>query len=414
MWLTLRMAWRNLWRNRRRSILTMIAVILPVFFLNIMWGMSGALERNFFENATELETGHIQIHEADYRDLRNVDPIINQIEPVLDVIEGDSGVEWYTVRLDIPAIASNGNRSRGVLVQGIEPEQSQEISLIDEWISRGRMLTAEDTKNAVLGDALMRHLNVDLGQDIILLTSHPQAGTGVLRPNIVGAIEPPVPDISRAVVQIPIADARSLVKNQNAATSVVIRVAGVTGPWDQSKIDETAARIQQILGEEYLVETWKKISPELVTMIEMLRPLYMGFALIFFLISGLIVLNTFYLSILERTRELGVALAVGCSRGRIVRWIEGETIVLAGIGALIGSLLGILIVSWGSGGIALPEFYKEMLSDMGMSTTLHMRMTWAETLISAVLMFVFALVAAAYPSWKASRLEPVEAIRFRT
>ena len=174
------------------------------------------------------------------------------------------------------------------------------------------------------------------------------------------------------------------------------------------------AQLQNVLGEEYIVETWRELSPELVTMLDMLRPLYLGFALIFFVISGLIVLNTFYLSILERTRELGVALAVGCSRGRVIRWVEGETIVLAGIGALIGSAMGIGITKLGSNGLALPGAYKEMLADIGMNSTLYMRMTLSEAIISGVLMFVFALLAAAYPSWKASRLEPVEAIRFRT
>ena len=218
----------------------MIAVIMPVLFLNLMWGMSGALERNFFENATELETGHIQIHESDYRDLRNVDPIMGNVQPILDVLDSVENIEWYTVRLDLPAIASNGNRSRGVLVQGIEPLKAQEISLIDEWVENGRMLISEDSKSVLVGASLLKHLDVDLGGDLILLTSHPQTGTGVLRPTVVGVIDPPMLEISRSVVQLPLDDARKLVKNENAATSVVIRVAGVVGPWDQYLIDDAA------------------------------------------------------------------------------------------------------------------------------------------------------------------------------
>lgn len=412
--LTLTLAWRNLMRNRRRSILTLVAVLFPVMLLDIMWGMSGAVRRNLFDNTTLLQTGHLQVHVAGYEELQNTLPIIPDVRPVLTALDGNPDVSWFTVRLELPALAAQENRSRGVLVQGVEADKALDLNLIDDWIDEGRMFAVGDTKTAVAGTALLDHLEVSTGESLILVTSHPQTGTGVLVPEVIGKIDPPSRELSRFIVQVPLADAQALVKNEHAATNVVVLLNGVNGPWDKAVIDDAAARLQNLLGSEYIVETWEDLSPETVGLFELLTPLYLIFALIFFLLGGLVVLNTLYLSVLERTRELGVVLALGSSRNRVLSWIEVESVVLAGIGALIGTVLGVVLVWWGSFGFNLPltgEF-EQVIKAVGFNPTLHLRMTVAEAFTSAAMMFVIALLAAAYPGWKASRLEPIEAMRF--
>lgn len=412
--LTLTLAWRNLMRHRRRSILTLVAVLFPVMLLDIMWGMSGAVRRNLFDNTTLLQTGHLQVHVAGYEELQNTLPIIPDVRPVLTALEDNPDVSWFTVRLELPALAAHENRSRGVLVQGVEAGKAQDLNLIDDWIEEGRMFAVGDTKTAVAGTALLDHLEVSTGESLILVTSHPQTGTGVLVPEVIGKIDPPSRELSRFIVQVPLADAQALVKNEQAATNVVVLLNGVNGPWDKAVIDDAAVRLQNLLGDDYIVETWEDLSPETVGLFELLTPLYLIFALIFFLLGGLVVLNTLYLSVLERTRELGVVLALGSSRNRVLGWIEVESIVLAGLGALIGSALGIGLVWWGSFGFNLPltgEF-EQVIKAVGFNPTLHLRMTVAEAFTSAAMMFVIALLAAAYPGWKASRLEPIEAMRF--
>lgn len=412
--LTLTLAWRNLMRNRRRSILTLVAVLFPVMLLDIMWGMSGAVRRNLFDNTTLLQTGHLQVHVAGYEELQNTLPIIPDVRPVLTALDGNPDVSWFTVRLELPALAAQENRSRGVLVQGVEADKALDLNLIDDWIDEGRMFAVGDTKTAVAGTALLDHLEVSTGESLILVTSHPQTGTGVLVPEVIGKIDPPSRELSRFIVQVPLADAQALVKNEHAATNVVVLLNGVNGPWDKAVIDDAAARLQNLLGSEYIVETWEDLSPETVGLFELLTPLYLIFALIFFLLGGLVVLNTLYLSVLERTRELGVVLALGSSRNRVLGWIEVESVVLAGLGALIGTVLGVVLVWWGSFGFNLPltgEF-EQVIKAVGFNPTLHLRMTVAEAFTSAAMMFVIALLAAAYPGWKASRLEPIEAMRF--
>lgn len=412
MWLTFRLAWRNLKRNRRRSVLTLLAVLFPVMLLDLMWGFSGAMRRNIFENTTLLETGHIQIHEAGYKALGSTLPLMNDVSPILEVVAQEPAVRWFTVRLELPALAVHENRSRGILVQGVEPNKAQDISLIDDWVQVGRPLKPEDHKAAVAGESLLKHLGITVNDSVILLTSHPQSGTGVLVPTVVGQIEPPSRDLSRFIVQVPLADARGLVKNPSAATSVVLLLHNVTSTEDQALIDAAARRLQTALGDDYLVETWADLSPETVALFGIIGPLYVGFSLIFFALGGLVVLNTLYLSVLERTRELGVVLALGSSRRRVLHWIETESVLLAGVGSLMGTALGAVLVWWGSFGFTLPGMYEDVVKTLGLNPNLYLRMSPGEALLSAAMMFAIALAAAAYPGWKASRLEPVEAMRF--
>lgn len=410
--LTLTLAWRNLMRNRRRSLLTLLAVLFPVLLLDLMWGLKGAFLRNLFDNITLLETGHLQVHEAGYKELENTLPLIQDVRPLLEALEQDAQVRYFTVRLELPALAAHGNRSQGVLVQGIEPDKARQISLMDEWVRAGRPLQTDDATAATAGAALLAKLGAQVQDQLILLTSHPQIGTGVLLPAVVGQIEPPSRELSRMIVQVPLADAQSLVKNPHAATSVVVLLEGVSGPWDQAVIDAAAARLQATLGDEYVVEPWQTLSPDTASLFNLMGPIYLIFSLIFFLLGGLVVLNTLYLSVLERTRELGVILALGSSRRRVLGWIESESALLAGIGSLIGSLLGVGLVWWGGFGFQLPGAYQEFMTAMNLTSVLYLRITLEEGVLSGALMFFIALAAAAYPGWKAARLEPIEAMRF--
>jgi len=409
--LILRLAFRNLLRNKRRSTLTLLAVLIPVALLDLVWGLTGALERSLFENTVRLETGHLQVHRAGYRLIGHTLPLIRDVRSVLDALGEDPQIEWFTVRLELPALVTAGGRSRGALLQGIEPERSERISLMRRWVSEGRYLTKGDTSRAVVGSGLLKKLDLSVGGRLIALVSHPEIGTGVLLPEIVGVIEAPTRELSRAVVQITLEDARSLARSEHAATSVIALVQGVAGPWDTSKIGAVAERLQRKLGEEFIVETWEELAPQAVGFLKLLRPINGAFMMIFFLLAGLVVLNTLYLNVLERTHELGLVLALGARRQRVLAMISAEALMLAGLGAMLGSAFGLGLVAWGSGGFHLPKVYEEVYAQIGLQAVLYLSITPWEAVLSAAVMLGVAALAAWSPARRAARLEPVEAMR---
>jgi putative ABC transport system permease protein len=413
MQLILRLARRNLMRNRRRSVLTLLAVLIPVALLDLMWGFSGAWERSLFQNTVELETGHLQIHPAGYRaaEMGKALPIIWDVTSITEKLAEDPDVEWYTARLDVPALAAAGDRSRGVLVQGVEPERAKRISLIDKWIEEGRYLREGDAGVAVVGDTLLEKLSLRLGEKVLLLVSHPEIGSRVLTPEVIGGIQAPSRELSRAIVQIPLEDARRLVGAPRAATGVIVLVNSVSGPWDGERITQVAQRLQSGLGEEYVVETWRELAPEAIGLLKVIKPIYAGFAAIFYILSGLVVLNTLYLSVLERVRELGVIRAVGASAGRTMGLILTESLLLALGGAILGTGLGVGLVLWGSRGLAMPLSYEKIMADIGIQPVFYLRITTLQILGSALAMAAIAVLAAWYPARRAARLDPVEAMR---
>lgn len=411
MWLIVRLAFRNLLRNKRRSMLTLLAVLIPVLLLDVVWGFIGAMERSLFDNTIRLETGHLQIQPAEGRQVGQTRPLIRDVRPVLQALEADTQIEWYTLRLELPALAASGGRSRGVLLQGVEPKRSERVSLMSRWVKEGRYLNDSDEGAAVVGKKLLEKLDLDVGSRLILLASHPQTGTGVLMSEIVGEIDAPNRELSRGIVQVPLGDALTLVRLEHAATTVIALVKDVQGPGDAPVIREVAERLTRRLGTAFVVKTWDELVPQVVGILKLIRPIDGAFMMIFFLLAGLVVLNTLYLNVVERTRELGVILALGLGRRRMLAMIATEALLLAGIGSVIGSAIGLGLVAWGSGGLVMPEIYKESYAQFGVEHVLHLTITPGEAVLSAFVMVVVALLAAWRPAWQAARLEPVEAMR---
>lgn len=164
------------------------------------------------------------------------------------------------------------------------------------------------------------------------------------------------------------------------------------------------------------MKSFEELAPEVALYMRIARPVLAAFSGIFFALGGLVVLNAFYLSVLERTRELGVIRALGASRRWIVRAILGEALLLAGSGAVLGGLFGAGLVALveGLGGLKMPGAYSEFLRTFGMEPLLHLRVTPWEVLGSILAMVAVAVLSAWYPARKAARLEPVEAMRHVT
>jgi ABC-type lipoprotein release transport system permease subunit len=405
-------AWRHIWRSRRRSILTLCAVLIPVFILVLELGLLNGENKSLFENTVKFETGHFQIQKAGGRPEGGALPLIDDPQEILAVVDRTPGIAWRTVRLDLPALVSNGSRSQGILIQGVVPEEIGQVSPIGKLIAEGTYLRTGE-KGVVIGKELSGLLAAKVGDDLVLIGAHPDTGIGAADVPVVGVYTAPDTTLGRTMVQVDLGLAQTLARRPGAATSIVAFASGVAGPWDASKIDRVVQALRARLPADYKVVDFRELAPNLKTFETVVLPIHVLFMAIFFILGGLVVLNTLFLSVMERTRELGLVLALGASRRRVMRMVLTEALLLALVGAGIGALLGAGLVGLAesSGGLKLPGVYSDLVRVMGMEPVIHMRVTLSELVMSGLVMVGVALLAAWVPARRAAALEPVEAMR---
>lgn len=405
---------RHLKRNRGRTILTLLAVLIPVYFLVFMFGFSNSIVADMFETATRVDTGHLQVRHIERRGMGSAIPLMHDSKSVLADLDQIDGIEWRTVRLDMPALASVADRSQAVYVQGVVPEEIAPISSIGDLVVKGTYLK-NGQNGAVIGEELADLLNVDVGDEIALLGAHPETGLGALKVPVVGVYRAPISAMGRTIVHTTLTTARRLARSPDAATAVVVRVSDVAGPWDVGKIEAVTAQLKGLLPDDLVVLDWRDLAPQVSGYMSILQPAMIIFAAIFFGLGALVVLNTLYLSVMERTRELGLIISLGASRWRVIRMILTEAGLIAVIGAVYGALVGVAL-AWiveAFGGIPLPgAALTDYMKVIGMKPVLHMKISWSQVVISAVAMAGVAVLAAWFPAYRASKLEPVEAMRY--
>jgi ABC-type lipoprotein release transport system permease subunit len=405
-------AWRHLWRSRRRSVLTLLAVFIPVLILVLELGLLNGEMETLFNNTVNIETGHFQIRSADERPSGGALTLMTNPATALAAVDSVAGIAWRTVRLDLPAMISNGGRSQGVLLQGVVPEEVGRVSPIGKLVAEGTYLTSGEG-GVVIGGELRDLLAASVGDELVLLGAHPDTGIGAASVPVVGVYTAPDPGMGRGLVQVDLGLAQTLARRPGAVTSIVAFVDGVDGPQDAGKIDRVVVELRARLPKEYKVLDYRELAPELETFEKVIRPFHVMFMAIFFVLGGLVVLNTLFLSVVERTHELGIILSLGASRRRVMRMVMTEAVLIALVGAGVGALAAAGLVAWAeaAGGLRLPASYNDVMRLMGMEPVIQMRVTALELVTSGLAMVGVALLAAWIPARRAASLEPVEAMR---
>ena len=404
---------RHMMRNRRRTILTLLAVLIPIYFLIVMFGFINAMVQDMFESATRFDTGHMQIHAIESRATGSAMPLMSDPADAMAALASVDGIEWSTVRLDLPALASVGDRTRTVFVRGVVPEEIGPISNMADRMVEGEFL-ASQRDGVVVGEELAELLDLALGEDMVLLGAHPEASFGAIRAPIVGIFNAPEATIGRSVVYVSLGTARQLARSATAATAIVIRIDGVAGPQDAALMEERAEALRAALPVGYEVQGWLELLPVMDGFMKILTPMLLIMAIVFFGLGALVVVNTLYLSVMERTREIGLIIALGASRLRVMGMVLAEAGLITLAGAFYGAVVGvgIILIVEAFGGIPLWGQMADYMREVGIPSVLHMSTTVGQVALSAGAMAVVAMLAAWLPAWKASKLEPMEAMRY--
>lgn len=389
----LKIAWRNLWRNKRRSLITMASVFFAVILALLMRSMQLGTYDNMVKNAVSFYTGYIQIHEKGYWEDKTINNTFSLNKKLEDTIKAEPNVTIIAPRLESFALASSGNLTKGSAVIGTNPEKENDFTKLAKKLIKGDYLVTGD-RDILVAEGLADYLKATIGDTLVLLGQgyHGITASGAYR--IKGIIKFPTPEMNKQTVYMSLAESQYFFGAYNRITSLALMIK------ELDKMKQTVTDIKNSLGEEYEVMDWEEMMPDLVQEIEadnvgglvMLGILYL---IIFFGILGTIMMMT-----MERRKEFAVMIAVGMRKGKLILIILYETLIIGFLGVIAGSIIGLPIMIYmhshpmhlvGEAAKALEQFNAEPIVPFALEAGIFLNQGYI-VIIMAILAFLFPLI----------------------
>lgn len=402
----LKLAWRNVMRNRRRSFNTVIAITVGLAALIFIWGFIDGMNEQTIENNTTYLTGHLKIHkkgfhedEALYLSLPYDTKLQTQLSQLDHVIA-------ITPRIEDKAMLSGDKEARGVKVIGIDPALEPKVTTIAKTIVAGRYLNAKDKNSILIGDNLAERTGLKVGDQAVLVTQARDGSLAADRYKVVGLYNSGIDMIDATHIFIPLGAAQELYSLWGQITEWALRI-------DERKLAaDVAAKIKTKVATDTEVLTWKELLPEVVQMVRFHEVITYIVVFIVIIVVAVGVANTILMAVMERTREFGIMLALGTSQRQIIQVVLLESLLLGLIGLILGILFGLGITTYyGAVGIDLTAYTQAMETMPGLSGNVNPLIRWDHVSLVAFVTLLTSVIPAFYPAWRVSRLQPVEAIR---
>jgi putative ABC transport system permease protein len=401
----LKIAGRNLWRNKRRSFIVIISVTVGLVATIFTDTISMGFLAQMLDNQIRSSLAHIQIHKKGFNNNKTIQNSISNPQFVDNEIKQVKGIKHYSARVINYGLLSSATASSGVLINGIIPDEEQFITNIKQSIVKGRYLDG-GRHEIIIGTELAKKLGVDLGDKVVAMATAlgGDIGSDVFR--IVGLYKTFSSDFDKSTIFIAIKSAQTMLNLGNRVSEFAIIVK------DTRQVDNIKIKLIDKLNDKYEVLTYKDIMPLLIMQLD----LFKQSMLVFYFIIGLALIfgitNTMLMAVFERINEFGVLMAIGMKNSRIFSMIIFEALFLGLVGTVFGLIAGLLIY-WplSYSGINLSAF-SDSLSAWGTGNIIY-PVLYMEGILNAIFIVPFiSVVAAIYPAIKAIRLEPIYAIRY--
>ncbi len=405
------MAWRNIWRNPRRSILTMAALIfatvLLVFMLSLQLGSYDAM----IDTTVKIHSGHLQVQAEGYKDKRDIRRVVPEPQAMGNILKEIPAVTHYSFRANGFALLSSQDRTYGGMVIGIEPEREAQVTRLQTLIRDGSYLSAGDTDQALVGRLLAKNLKLDIGDEITVLGQGRDGSIAAMVYTVKGIYASGQDEFDRSSIHVPLKNFQEVFFMRGAVHEVVMiadsleHIPAIEGTLAK-KIEESESQYSLV------ALSWDELNPGLKQSIQM--DLYGGYIQYGFLIIVVVfsILNTFLMAVFERTREFGVLLAIGTTPRRLSKILILESAMLTLLGICIGLVVGSgLTLYFQQYGLLLPGETSELMSQFGVPERIYPSLSWQSASFGPAAVLVITMITALYPALKVWRLEPVEAMR---
>jgi ABC-type lipoprotein release transport system permease subunit len=397
-------AWKNIWRNTQRSLVLVAAVFVGIWSLLFILGWMEGMSNAYIDQTIKRKTSHIQIHHPEFAE--NMDPKFGFEQRRINVVaENHPSISHFAKRTKTTAMINSSSTSRGVQWYGIIPDQENNLSGMRSWLVEGELFPVKMRNPIVIGKRMSERLKVGVGQKVVLNFQTAAGDISAAACRVSGIIETGDANIDDLIVFSRLSDAQRLLTLPDGIIhEVAILADEIEGVTDLN-------RQLQVEMDDLSVESYKELAPELElfqSSIELNSYIMAGIFMLT-LIFGIV--NTMLMAILERTKELGMLMAIGMGRNRIFTLVVVETVMTSIIAAPFGLLAGYLTMQYLSErGINLAR-WSEGLREFGMEPVVYPSLTTDYYLLVVIAIGTTAIIASLYPAIKAIRLNPIEAMR---
>nr|WP_288934638.1 ABC transporter permease [uncultured Allomuricauda sp.] len=402
----LKLAWLNIWRNRRRTLITVASVFFAVLLAITFRSVTDGVYENMIHNVVSYSSGYLQIHKKGYWDEQSIDNSFEADEQLSKKLLNNPKITYLMPRLETFALSSFADKTKGVMVLGIDPVSEKEVNRLNEKIIEGQYFESNNVDHILIGSGLAEQLNTKVNDTLVLIGQGYHASSAAGKFKIDGILKLGSPELNSNVIYMPLQASQYLYGAENRLTSLSIML-GKTSDLESSK----RAVENTIDIEAYEVMTWKQMMPEMDQFIEAdSAGHYIIIGILYFIISfglfGTLLMMTF-----ERNREFGILIAIGMKKRLLAYVVLLESIMISLMGCLMGVLAGILIVHlFTENPVQFSGSLREVYEDYGFEPIIyfsgHIRIFITQTLIILVLAILLAL----YPGFKILWLKPVDAI----
>ena len=402
--MTLKIAFRNIFRQKRRTILTALAMIVGFTLSSVFIGWSDGAYSDIIEMFTKNRIGHIQVHQRGYLDKPSLYKTMDDYESVGETIGRVKGVAAWTPRVYSAGLGSVGEKSTAVQIIGVDAALEVEATQFDKKIIDGRKFSVQPAREAVLGKGLARVLSATVGGEIVIVSQGADGSIANEQYEIVGIAETGDDITDRTACYLHIGGAQELLVLEGRCHEIVVIVSNI------NRVHKITKAIEANLNDSMLdVSPWQVVAKAFYRAMQADKQGDAIGRIIIMLIVAIGVLNTVLMSVLERTSEYGVLRAVGTKPAQIFWLVICEVLIIAlgsiAVGALLGASINYLLSIYG---ITMPQ---EFTYGGIKFQTMYAEVNARSLIIPAITVVLAAAVVSLFPALKAARILPARAMR---
>lgn len=403
-----KLALRNVLRNKRRSLLTGLSTAIAVLVVIVGWMFISGILADLFNNSVTASIGHIRVLNADYLRRETMSPLGSSIydyRSIINSIEARSEVKLATGRIKFGVLMDIKGKNKPIIGVGIDPVREEAVLHLSKKMVEGRVMST-GTRETNIGIGLAKELGLKIGDTLTVITQTAQGSLSGMNLKIAGIFSMGVPAIDKRIFYIPLDQAQYLLDMDGRVTEIFILIKE---PNDAIKV---AAEIKKTLPPGLTVSPWQD-NGFLYFMNNVAKGLYEVIYAFILVLASFTILNTMFMAVLERTKEIGMMKALGMREGEISRLIIYEAAILGVISSFIGALGGTLLGYYiSTHGLDYSALYEQMGDvEVALSNIYYGLFSWGTVLTGFLLGVVISILAAVFPAWRAAKLDPAEAMR---